>query len=141
MNCLLGRLALPMLALFCLLLLCGCSKPAVGTVSGKVTYKNQPVPSGTVTFFGQGDRVESAEIQEDGSYTITKAPVGTVKIGVITLQPWAPPTKSHMPDQVPETSAVKKPFVKVPDDYRNPETSGLTYVVQPGPQTYNLELK
>ena len=141
MNCLLGRRAVLVPVLLCLLPLCGCSKPTVGTVTGKVTYKNQPVPSGTVTFFGQGDRVESAEIQEDGTYTITKAPVGTVKIGVITLQPWAPPTKSQMPDQVPETSAVKKPFVKVPDDYRNPETSGLTYIVQPGPQTYNLELK
>src|SRR5262245_28239260 len=33
------------------LALAGCG-PRVGTVSGKVTYKNAPLPSGTITFLG-----------------------------------------------------------------------------------------
>jgi hypothetical protein len=110
-------------------------------VSGKVIYQNKPVPSGTVTFVGEDDRVESAEIQEDGTYTIAKAPVGPVKIGVRTYETWVPPTQSQLPGQVPEAPPAKKPLVRVPDDYRNPDTSGLTYVVGPGGQTHNLELK
>ncbi|HKI33371.1 MAG TPA: hypothetical protein VKA46_16070 [Gemmataceae bacterium] len=134
---------LPALGLVLLGLLpsAGCSRPQVAKVSGKVTFQKKTVPSGTVTFLSDDNRVETAEIQEDGSYTMAKAPVGPVKIAVTTYQPWAPPTKSQVPGQPPEAPPAQKPFVKVPDTYRNPETSGLTWVVELGEHTHDLELK
>ncbi len=56
---------------------CGSGGPPVAPVSGKVTYMNQPVKSGTLMFtpLGQGgDKAPGkpgvAEIREDGTYTV-----------------------------------------------------------------------
>ncbi|HEX5270280.1 MAG TPA: hypothetical protein VFW33_07335, partial [Gemmataceae bacterium] len=48
-----------------------------GTVSGKVTYNDQPLTNGTVIFSnadGKGNR--TADIQADGTYKIEGMPVG-----------------------------------------------------------------
>ncbi len=65
------------------LLSAGCG--GTGTISGKVYYKDQPLPGGTVIFTnadGKGSR--TGPIQPDGSYTIEDMPIGTAKIGVET---------------------------------------------------------
>ena len=49
------------LVLLLLLLMSGCGRSGrpTGTVSGTVTYKGAPVPSGTVAFFGANDSAAS----------------------------------------------------------------------------------
>ena len=70
-----GRLRLrtcPCPAGLLLCLGCGGSK---GEVSGKVTYRGKPLPSGAVTFFGPGDQmVGSASIFADAPIEYPKCP-------------------------------------------------------------------
>src|SRR5262249_58581110 len=55
-----------LLSAACSLLLAGCGSAA--SVSGTVTLKGQPLPSGTVLFHGADGRVEHALITEKGKY-------------------------------------------------------------------------
>src|SRR5262249_5040643 len=64
------------------LLVVGCSSE--GTLSGKVTYKGEPVQGGSVYFHPEGkDGNFPSVIQTDGSYSVSKLPRGTAKISVI----------------------------------------------------------
>jgi hypothetical protein len=51
-----------------------CSVPA--------TFNGKPLPSGTVLFHTADGRVEHALIFEDGSYTVSDAPLGELRITV-----------------------------------------------------------
>jgi hypothetical protein len=63
-------------------------------VSGKVTYKGEPVPYGMVLFYSHGKAVDpksgqiapaaTARISADGSYEVSNAPVGPVMVCVAT---------------------------------------------------------
>src|SRR5712691_2896759 len=81
----LGRLT-PLLAL---LLVAGCG-PSSAKVTGKVSYKDQTLTSGTVTFFGPDDSRKSGSIGPDGTYTITDPPLGPVRIAIFA-HPRVPP--------------------------------------------------
>jgi hypothetical protein len=129
----------------------GCGPPS-GTVSGKVTYKEQPVRGGRVTFVTpDGVWGGNAEIQEDGSYAFDKVPPGPVKAAVDNraLVPRAVAGGGKMPAPPPEAEKYGPPvaknarerYVKIPDQYAKTDTSNLTYTVAPGPQTINIELK
>src|SRR5438309_1497865 len=76
----LGRLAPPALLA---LALAGCGAPT-GEVSGKVTLEGKPLPGGFVAFIGEGDNpaTVSGEIHPDGTYSVSKVPVGKVAITV-----------------------------------------------------------
>ena len=65
---------------------CSSSGPAVGEVSGKVTFKNQPVKEGTVTFLNpnEGGAGESP-IDANGNYTIPHLVVGEYIVIVTPL--------------------------------------------------------
>lgn len=82
-------------------------------------------------------------IDEQGKYTIS-APVGNVKIGVTNkalLQKREGAMKGAGPRPGgPEATPIKGKYIKIPDKYYTPETSGLTYTVTAGPQTHNIEL-
>jgi hypothetical protein len=65
-------------------LLAGCARP-VGSVSGKVTFGDKVVKGGTVSFISEdGQPSPSAEIKEDGTYTITHITGGKYKVLVDT---------------------------------------------------------
>ena len=54
-------------------LLTGCSDkyPDLYPVTGRVTFKGQPVPSGTITFYPQdGSRPANCTLSGDGSYRL-----------------------------------------------------------------------
>ncbi len=121
---------------------------ATGNVSGKVTYKNKPLNAGTVTFIGQNNAVLTSVITDDGRYSISKCPVGEVKITISTPAVGVGVERAKMdpgkmggaPAGVGETV---KPVahVTVPSDYNSPETSKLTYTVIKGDQAHDLDLK
>src|SRR5579871_2038342 len=56
---------------------CGEHGPATATVSGKITYKQQPLRTGSISAFSQDGPTTGAEIKEDGSYEIKNVPVGS----------------------------------------------------------------
>ncbi|HEY7425889.1 MAG TPA: hypothetical protein VH682_16785 [Gemmataceae bacterium] len=108
----------------------GCGKPT-GEVSGVVTYNGEPLPSGTVLFVGAGPPNEGkadpvSQIQSDGRYHIPRVVCDDVRIIVQT-----PPVMK---------GPKARPSIEIPKHYADPEKSGLTYTVTPGPQTFDLKL-
>jgi hypothetical protein len=126
-----------------------------GTVSGKVTYKGEPLGRGTVVFVSPGKATVTAPIAADGSYSIPKVPAGRVKIAVETKsakgaeppQGMMPPRGANVPPEAKNSPLYggQRPaggkFVEIPKDYADPDKSNLTYTVTDGPQTHNIDLK
>jgi hypothetical protein len=139
-------------------LLVGCSSK--GTLSGKVFYKGNPLPGGTVTFEQQFGAFNSA-IKDDGSYQVTGLEPGPATITVSSPDPPAspPPGKSSMEASVekaksrkveipPEVAkhlgdpdAARRRYMSIPSKYKDPKQSGLTYTVKGGSQSYDIQLE
>src|SRR6266545_2080898 len=68
---------------------CGPNYKARGTVKGKVTISGKNLTAGNVMFYGKDNLTGSSPIGSDGTYAITDAPVGDVKITVMV--PAVPP--------------------------------------------------
>jgi hypothetical protein len=138
-----------------LLLLTGCSSK--GNVSGKVTINGTPLNTGTVGFYA-GGQVYQGNIGNDGTYTI-KCPPGEVRIAIFvpkaTMGPSGgmPAGAGSMPKDVKAPPGVDMgkfsggagvaggPVVEIPDQYADPEKSGLTYTVTGGDQTHDIPLQ
>jgi hypothetical protein len=127
----------------------GCG-PGVASVSGVVTYHGQPVPVGTITFFGADHRTASAPLGSDGRYQCDDVPTGPVRVAVGTPAP--PPAHGEglpqpppLPVQDPHFPAqmVSPPparVVPVPRRYADPATSGLSLEVGRGGRTFDVSL-
>jgi hypothetical protein len=132
----------------------GCGQ-RTGTVYGTVTYKGQPLTAGTVSFFGADNSVKNAAIGSDGSYRITNAPVGPVKIAVATPPAHKVPTGPRMaPSQMGNPAVgdagdpkpadkgdASAPREKIPDHYRDPDKSNLRHDVEPGEHPHDILLQ
>ncbi len=153
-------LLLPAAAFLLLAPVAGCSSH--GTVSGKITYQGEPLRGGTVVFTSGGGKVtRSAEVGPDGSYIVADVPTGEARITVDTRfaqpPPWmesgrGPPRPMQPPPDVQlppgaENNTIYKPkprsayAQKIPEEFGDPDKSGLSYAVTAGPQTHDLDLK
>jgi hypothetical protein len=138
--------ALPPLALLLLLpAVNGCG--GTGTISGRVTVNDHPLPQGTITFHSQGGRhdVFNAPIR-DGAYSIDGVPTGEVLVTVVAPPPVAPGRdvpRAGGADAALWNSARRGQAGSgpVPPRFGNPERSGLGLRVAPGSQEYNVDLK
>ena len=136
---------------------CGAGK---APVSGSVTYKGKALPSGVVSFVGSDNQVASGHIGADGSYSVPAVAVGPAKVSVqvatvgkksIMMGPPSGDKKmtSGGPKDMAERSAITTgegaatpaAVVQIPLEYGNPDTSGLTFTVQPGANTFDIDLK
>ena len=134
-----------------LVALSGCG-PKVGSITGTVTYKGKTLPSGTVSFLGANNEVMSSPIASDGTYTIPKVSVGQAKVTVsMPITPIVPNNMKMDPAKMKggadptggtgtSPTAPAGPKMKIPPHYQNPETSKLTFDVNPGPQSYDIKL-
>jgi hypothetical protein len=104
----------------------GCG-PSWATVSGKVTVHGKPVTVGTVLFVGADSQIATGKLDGEGHYTAPRVPLGSLKVAVQTLRP----------EQVRGKAAN---VVLVPQQYADPDTSGLTCDVQRRQQKYDIEL-
>lgn len=104
----------------------GCG-PSWATVSGKVTVQGKPVTVGTVLFVDANSQIATGKLDSEGHYTAQRVPLGSLKVAVQTLRP----------EQVRGKAANAVP---VPQQYTDPDTSGLTCDVQRRQQEYNIEL-
>jgi hypothetical protein len=131
---------------------CGAS---YGDVTGKVTYKNKPLTSGSVQLMAS-DGSHTATIEEDGTYTIKNVPVGEAKVAVsardeakarefgkaITGKGGARgagadkrPTGVRQPYEVPKNLSL------IPEKYGDFDQSNLRVNVERGGTTFNIDLK
>jgi len=157
-----GGLLGPLALLLALPLAAGCGG-GQGKVSGRVMYNDRPVTGGWLTFRpADGSKnLVPAQINEDGSFEVT-LPTGEVQIAVDNRElerppPGRRPTPPPLPPGVKLPSAGKSggaspapasppqdlpgAYVPIPARYYDVDTSGLTYIVRPGAQTYTIELK
>lgn len=132
--------------------LTGCGSK-LNSVTGKVTYKGQPLPNGSVMFIGDNAKGDSSPIEADGTYNIKNAPLGMVKITVTTGAPGQVSGKGQMVNEGPMPDRTKMPgmpgmteksltanFVEIPAKYKDATNSGLTYEVKAGSQTHDIPL-
>lgn len=127
---------------------CGGGK---GSVSGTVTFKDKPLPTGTITFLDDRNEVLASSAIREGKYAVFNLPVGPTKIIVST--PPESPSKRRRPRHLPgvkkseplgKGSVTTRPAVMVfaiPARYADPAQTDLTFTVQAGEQEHNVELK
>jgi hypothetical protein len=114
------------------------------TVSGRVTYRGQPVRIGTVLVEGRDGIARTAAIA-DGAYEVPGVPVGPCRVAVLSPLT-APAVGAPLPAKDvqgpgrPVRRTVPAGWVKLPERYGDPERSGLGCTVGRRATTYDVEL-
>ena len=129
---------------FAIILIAGCGG-GKGNVTGKVSYKGQPLPYGNVQFSTSGGAFVS-EIASDGSYSISGVPTGSAKITVNCQDPgyveyMKALSSAGRDPKAPKPKGKPEDFDRIPTKYNSFETSGLTYDVKSGNTTFDIDLK
>jgi hypothetical protein len=139
---------------------CGGAKSPMGKVSGKVTYKGQPVTKGVINFLPEDkeERAAAGTIGADGRYTLTTykqgdgAALGRHQVSIVSRDtanlpggsaaPTMTPQEIMKSSQSPENVGKKTLEEKgaIPARYSQPDTSGLSFVVKAGSNTYDVDL-
>ncbi|MCC6421217.1 MAG: hypothetical protein IT429_23520 [Gemmataceae bacterium] len=113
---------------------CGGGK-TTGKVSGQVWLNGKPVTDGEVHFISKKGGGGRGSITGAGAYAVDD-PLETGEYTVYV----AP----HPPGQAgpPGTGKVpRQPASKIPNKYRDPNTSGLSYTIKEGANEYKIEMK
>ena len=120
------------------LILAGCGERVkMGRVSGKVTYKGQPVPNGAITFLPSPSGPPATGAIENGTYTLQTpefgrgAVLGKHEVMITALQDaptWGPEERTPLPPPI------------IPVKFGDTSTSGLTAEVQEGENTIDFDL-
>ncbi len=124
------------------LVVSGCGGgPSTVPVSGKVTYQGKPLEFGTVMFQAESGPIAKAEIQPDGTFTLTTdgdpgAVVGMHQVRVACFSNQAPDSPPPPPDREP---TLGRPLI--PIKYNNFDQSGLVVEVTKGMEPVELNLQ
>ena len=114
--------------------------PETLSVSGKVTYKGQPVTKGTVSFMADAGQTATGPIQPDGAYRLGTFAEGDGAVAghhkVMIIADDSDPTL--MPGSSP---GYKAPKDLIPKKYSKLETSGLETTVSKETKSYDFDLK
>ena len=131
---------------------CGPKRPKTGTVSGKVSYKGQPVNGAALLLFptaGGDTAVMTVPVSQEGEFRISDVAPGDYKVvvqGTAGAQQVDPRMLKNVP---PEKQAEVKeklshmntpPTIRFPDKYKDPKTTDLKVTVTDKDQTHDLEL-
>ena len=115
-------------------------RPKTFPVAGKVTYKGQPVPRGTITFQPDQGQASVGEIQPDGTYRLTTFVPGDGALPghhrVLVIASTADTTK--MPRSSPGWTP---PKALVPKKYNTLDTSRLQATVSPDGAKIDFKLE
>jgi hypothetical protein len=116
------------------LTLAGCGKPYESSLEGAVTLDGKPLASGTVGFYpADGGPAAYGGIHPDGHYSISTGakrglPPGNYLVTVVATAPSADP-RSDVPGRL-----------LTPERYGTASQSGLSFVVKPGPNRFDIAL-
>ena len=126
-------------------LLPGCGKPK-GSVSGQVTFNGTPLKSGFVTFLPEKGAAVDSPIDSEGKYSVKNVPVGKAKISIRSQAGTSQEAFSQIkdpknPKEMMQALKPKPSGQMLPQNYNDPDKSGLTFEVKQGPQEHNIELK
>ncbi|CAN5415349.1 hypothetical protein BH11PLA2_BH11PLA2_27340 [soil metagenome] len=121
------------LGLFSLLTL-GCGKKGreVVTLSGVVTYKGNLVVGGAIYFHAADNQVAMGAIHDDGTFIATEVPVGEVRVSF--------QFKDGPGGDMYGTPGKPKGVTKLPDNFNDPNTSGLKYTITSGTSTLEVKI-
>jgi len=134
---------------------CGSSNKARAKVKGRVKFFDKTLTCGTVAFIASDGRVGSGNIDFEGNYEVSDAPIGDTTITVTVPQGARGPAAGGSPKPPPGVPDMKPPgglggtpsppidpskIVPIPAKYAQTETSGLKYTVEKGEQTKNITL-
>jgi hypothetical protein len=119
--------------------LAGCGTPR-GSVSGTVKYQGKPVIYGTVMFVGTDNIPVVAMIQPDGSYRATEVLAGNNQVAINSPHPDPPERVSKSGKREPPPVDPDKWFM-IPGKYGDARTSGLSFAVKEGSNTFPIELE
>lgn len=124
-----------------------------GQVSGNVTVDGQPLPAGCQIIFtsSTGGYTASGVVEGDGRYVLVYGDSGGLPAVDYMIQFTEPVTPDVIqtvdPSQMaakmklgPKAKAASDAVGLVPLKYLSTNTSGLTYAVQPGPNTKDFAL-
>ncbi|WP_437224829.1 carboxypeptidase regulatory-like domain-containing protein [Planctomicrobium sp. SH661] len=105
-------------------------------VTGVVTYKGNPVPKGTVTFYDKAQGMGgTAVINPDGTFE-TVQPLADGNYAVTLVPPLVEKvTPAGTTAKVPEEMA------EIPAKYRSPSTSGFTAKVTETTTSFDFDMK
>ncbi len=121
---------------------------ATGTVRGKVTYNAGPVPAGCgVVFMRDEDGLMGiGTVDSSGDYLLRmhnglKIVVGVYRVAVTPPNPAANLDQDEImrlgqAGKLPDPATIKE----VPMKYRSPEESKLIFDVQPGANTFDIDM-
>ena len=131
--------AASMAAMMIVMVGCGRSGPASHPVYGKVTFQGKPVASGLIRFSNPGAGIDiMADLQAEGAYSVKTArgtglPEGNYQVAIEPPRIDAPVGTMVLPPQP------KRP--DIPQRYRRLSSSGLALTVQPGQNSYDVDMR
>lgn len=118
--------------------LVGCGSSDIAGVHGIVKLDGEPIPKGSVTFTPQnGGALAYAEVQSDGSYELQS---GGGKQGLKPGSYVATVSYRRGQPSFGMTIAQIEALEIVPIKYTVPQTSDLTFQVQPGQNEIDIEM-
>jgi hypothetical protein len=97
-----------------------------GKVTGTVTYKGEPLPVGEIALHSAGGKVFKGLLDEAGKYVLIGVKPGEYKVTIDVSKAGK--------------KGAKRVVVVIPAKYKDAKTSGLTYKVVAGNQTYDIVL-
>jgi hypothetical protein len=132
---------------------CGPKGKKTGVVTGKITYKGQPVNGAALLLYtasGGDTPVMTVPVDQEGAFRISDVAPGEYKVvvqGTAGAQQ-APPAslKNLPPDKAAEAREKLKamstpPTIKFPDKYKDPHKTDLKVTVTDKTESKDLELQ
>jgi hypothetical protein len=119
----------------------GCNaRPKLCPLSGRVTFKGQPVAEGFIRFSNPQAGVDmTASLRSDGAYEAAMSqgaglPPGRYKVAVT-------PPLAQMPSDPSKGMPKPRDFPNIPTKYRDVSTSGLTLTLEPGGDRFDVDMQ
>jgi hypothetical protein len=118
---------------------------SLASVKGKVTYKGKSPIGATVMVMGSDKVMQMAVVDDQGMYSVTGVKAGTCLFGVNFPNPGQErgggrgmSTRTNRGQ--PEEKAAAANWFAIPKKYEIPESAGFSKTLNPGANTFDLEL-
>lgn len=134
------------LLLLLLAVLTGCAENSTVPVAGSVTYEGRPLTSGVIIFETSGARPAVGRIIEGKIVEVTTyrdgdgAPPGEHKVAIQSVETGGAAITKH-PGEAGVPDGYMQSRSLIPEDYGDPEKSGLTAALTTGENRLSFELK